>query len=451
MKKILAVCFGLCGASMLSAQEQPDYTTLKAQLKEEILRELDQRDSLVKALSPRPLSKDRFSFSGYGAVNYYKYDTYDSDAYIRDKIDHERLNLYLGYRFNDWISMRSEVEFEHGGTGATMEYDIQEEAGEFEQEIEAGGEVKLEQMYVDFQVRPYFNVRAGRVKLRLNLAQTLDRPISYFTAHKPEMENEILPLGWYENGLQFYGTFAKRFRYEFSFTNGLDATGFSSRNFVKGGHQLRFEMANADAWAYTGRLDYLFGKNKHTFVGVGFYTGNSTPNRPKKDIEKDGRVTLFAAHISYDEGPLRFNTAFVWGNVQNSDLISSANTRISSTLGVKKTAVGKQAIGFAAEVGYNILPLCNYTGEQRLYPFVRYDYYDTMKQVQGLIRKNPKWERSAFTAGVNWFITPAIVAKAHYQWRTLGADYYDLTQRVPVYMGRKMKEDILTIGLAFSF
>ena len=40
MKKILAVCFGLCGVSMLSAQEEPDYTTLKAQLKQEILREL---------------------------------------------------------------------------------------------------------------------------------------------------------------------------------------------------------------------------------------------------------------------------------------------------------------------------------------------------------------------------------------------------------------------------
>ena len=83
MKKILAVCFGLCGVSMLSAQEEPDYTTLKAQLKQEILRELDQRDSLVKALSPSPLSKDRFSFSGYGAVNYYKYGTYDSDPYLK--------------------------------------------------------------------------------------------------------------------------------------------------------------------------------------------------------------------------------------------------------------------------------------------------------------------------------------------------------------------------------
>jgi hypothetical protein len=102
MKKILSICFGLCGVSMLLAQEQPDYTTLKAQLKEEILRELHQKDSLEKAQSSNNLlSWDRFSFSGYGAVNYYKYGTYDTDLDIKDKIDVERLNLYLGYRFND--------------------------------------------------------------------------------------------------------------------------------------------------------------------------------------------------------------------------------------------------------------------------------------------------------------------------------------------------------------
>lgn len=451
MKKILAVCFGLCGASMLSAQEQPDYTTLKAQLKEEILRELDQRDSLVKALSPSPLSKDRFSFSGYGAVNYYKYGTYDSDPYIKDKIDHERLNLYLGYRFNNWISMRSEVEFEHGGTGITMETDIQEEAGEFEREVEAGGEVKLEQMYLDFQLCPYFNVRAGRVKLRLNLAQTLDRPTSYFTTHKPEMENEILPLGWYENGVQFYGTFAERFRYELSVTNGLDATGFSSRNFVKGGHQLRFEMTNANAFAFTGRLDYLFGNNKHTFVGAGFYTGNSTPNRPEDDLFKDGRVTLFTGHLSYDEGSLRFNTAFIWGNVQNSDHISKANAQLPKALGVKRTPVGKEAIGFAAEAGYEILHLFNLNTVQKVYPFLRYDYYDTMRKTQGIILKNPKWERNAFTIGANWFVIPQVVVKAHYQWRTLGAEFIDLKQKIPVYTGRNIKENTFSVGIAFSF
>lgn len=439
MKTIVATLALLGATATCIAQEAPQHTA---------------QDSLLptQASAKPTISWDRFSFSGYGALNYYNYGTYDSDPYIRNKIDPERLNLYIGYRFNQWASMRSEIEFEHGGTGVTTEYDIQEEAGEFETEVEAGGEVKMEQLYIDFHWNLNYGIRVGRVKLRLNLAQILDRPTTYFTAYKPTMENEMLPLGWYENGIQLYGYFLKRFRYELSVTNGLDASGFSSRNFVKGGHQLRFEMANADAFAYSGKIDYFFGKGKHTFAGAGFYVGNTTPNRPKKDINKEGYLMLFTGHLSYNEGPLRFNSALVYGRLQNSDLIAMNNTRLSSTLGVKKTPVGKEALGVSAEVGYDVFHLIkNWNTAQQLYPFVRYEYFDTMHSVRTPIVRNPKWERKAFTAGANWFITPDIVVKAHYEWRTLGADYYDRTQAITKYMGRKMQENTFTAGIAFSF
>ena len=37
--------------------------------------------------------------------------------------DPERLNMYLYYDFSDKIQFKSEIEFEHGGTGATMEFE----------------------------------------------------------------------------------------------------------------------------------------------------------------------------------------------------------------------------------------------------------------------------------------------------------------------------------------
>lgn len=127
MKKTMSIALIISFPLLLKAQEVTDYNSMKETIKQEILQELKQKDSLDKEKEKKSLlSWDKFSFSGYGAVNYYNYGTYDSDSQIRDKIDPERLNLYIGYRFNDWISMRSEVEFEHGGTGATMEYDVQE-------------------------------------------------------------------------------------------------------------------------------------------------------------------------------------------------------------------------------------------------------------------------------------------------------------------------------------
>lgn len=444
MTKKLGVFFFFLSCLTVFSQEkltQEEFEKLKEQIKEELKEEAKKS----------PFNLERFSLSGYGVVNYYNYGQFDTYPDLKDKIDAERLNLYLGYKFNDKISLKTEFEFEHGGTGSTMELDIDKEFGEYEHELEAGGEVKLEQVHLDFKIRPYFNVRLGRMKLHFNLAQNLDRPTEYFTTHRQEMENEILPLGWYENGVQFYGAFFKNFRYELSLTNGLDAAGFSSRNWIKGGHQIRFEMANFQTLAFTGRLDYLFGKNKNTFIGAGLYRNNTTPNRPKTDVIADGNVTALTGHISYNEKHLRFNSVFLWGNLQNSDIITRANSKLSGILGVKKTPVAKEIIGFSFEGGYEILHFFTPSIQQKLYPFIRYEYYDTMKETAGLVVRKPRFEKTAITSGVNWFITEQIVFKAHYQTKTLNDIFIDKTTSPPTNTGRKMKENTFSLGVAFSF
>ena len=89
----------------------------------------------------------KFSLNAYGIVNYHHYD-WDTDSTKRHEFDAERLELYMGYDITPRISVKAEIEFEHGGTGVTKEFDKFEEFGEFETEVEAGGEVKLEQVNV---------------------------------------------------------------------------------------------------------------------------------------------------------------------------------------------------------------------------------------------------------------------------------------------------------------
>lgn len=429
----------------MQAQEKDSLTNrlLKDELKKEILEELKEDKKNL-------LSWDKFTLSGYGAVNYYNYGKYDTDLNIKDKFDAERLNLYLGYRFNDWISLKTEIEFEHGGTGSTIELDTQEEFGEYEREIESGGEVKVEQIYIDFKIRPYFNIRAGRMKLHVNLAQNIDRPTDYFTTYRQEMENEMLPLGWYENGIQFYGTFLKdRFRYELSITNGLDATGFSSRNWIKRGHQQRFEMAVGESLAYAARLDYLFGKNKNTFAGVAAYINDAAANRPKNDLDVSAYVTLFEAHVNYNENYLKFSSVFLYGNLENSNIVSRKNANLSNNLGVKRTPVGKSMIGFSADIGYEVLHFLNLQTNQKLYPFARYEYYDTMHQTEGAVVRKPRWQRSVVTGGINWYIHPQVVFKAHYSSRTLGSEHFDPITSIGT--GKKQKENTFSAGIGFTF
>ena len=55
--------------------------------------------------------------------------------------------IYLGYDFGKGWSVGSEIEFEHGGSGSAIEYEA-DEAIEFEHETEKGGEVELEQFWL---------------------------------------------------------------------------------------------------------------------------------------------------------------------------------------------------------------------------------------------------------------------------------------------------------------
>lgn len=449
---ILLASFSILGINAFAQtpEQSNEKEKLKAEIKKELKEELKAEVKKEIAEENKSLSNwSKFSLRGYGVVNYYNYK-YDTDVNLKDKFDAERLNMYLEYKYNDWINFKSEIEFEHGGTGSTLELDTQEEFGEYEQEIEAGGEVKIEQVHINFAINPAFNVRVGRMKVYFGLAQNLDGPTRYFTTHRQEMENEILPLGWYENGIEFHGTFAKnKLSYHFSITNGLDASGFSSRGWIKDGYQQRFEMSTGEALAFMGRLDYKFGTHKDTYFGVAGYIGDAAANRPKNDMKESAYVSIFEAHVTYNENHLRFNSIFLYGNIENSDIVTAKNANLSNNLGVKRTAVGKNALGYSAEAGYEILHLIKPDSKQMLYPFMRYDYYDTMYDVEGTVVDKPRWERSAITGGFNWFVHPQIVLKVHYQNRRLGSENYNPTTLL--YTGEKQQENTFSTGIGFTF
>ncbi len=441
-KLLLLLVFFYC-QSVFSQNINID--SLKQQIKTELKQELLEGKNSNKRL----LKWRNFSLRGYGAINYYNND-FDTNPNQKDQIDPERLNLYLDYYFTDKFALKTEIEFEHGGTGSTLELEPFEEGGEFEQEIESGGEVKLEQVHIDFKIKPHFNVKAGRFKLQFGLAQNLDTPDEYFTSYRPEMENQLLPLGWYESGINIYGELLKgKIRYFVAFVNGLDGTGFNSQNFIRDGHQTRFELMNAENFATSTRLDYKFGKHKNTFVGFSTYHGNTSGNRPKTDIDVDAYLTLLEGHISYNEHPFRLATTAIWGNLENSDIVSFFNASLSNNLGVRRTPVAGNAFGFSAEVGYDILPhIVSSPKQMMLYPFVRYDFYDTMSDVEQGITDNPRWERNVITGGLNWFIHPQIILKAHYSQRKLGSKHLD--QVTGKQLLNNQLDKIFSIGIGFT-
>jgi hypothetical protein len=360
---------------------------------------------------------NRFGLHGYGVMNYHGF-RWDTDPGRRNAIDMERLVLYPSVRLSGTILAKAELEFEHGGTGTTMEFDRFEEFGEYEAEIEKGGEVVLDQLHVQISLAPAANLRIGRIKLPVGLIASRHEPGEYFTTGRSEMETALIPAPWYENGIEFYGgVLDNSIRFSIDVVNGLDATGFSSAHWIVGGHQTRFEMVNAQNLAIAAGIDVDFSPS--ATAGVSGYYGNSSENRPKPDMSASARVAVGEAHAAWEGMGFRVRAMGLYGTLENADLVSQANRNISNNLNVKRTPVGSAAAGYFVEAGFDVLRLWD-VRHWELTPFLRWESYDSMAKVDGDIFDNPRWERKVFTFGVNCKPIDDLVLKAELSRRRLG-------------------------------
>ncbi|MDE0635356.1 MAG: autotransporter outer membrane beta-barrel domain-containing protein [Candidatus Poribacteria bacterium] len=377
-----------------------------------------------------------FSVSGYGIINYANFD-WELDPNRRAAIDVERFVVAPKYRINDTIHLEAEIEFEHGGTGSTMEFDKFEEFGEFESEIEKGGEVIVEKLAAVFSLQPALNFRVGHIIVPVGLVSKRHRPQNYFTTTRPEAEAHLIPTIWHETGVEIFGALGA-LKYQAQIINGLDSTGFSSRHWIVRGHQLRFETVNAEAPAFVGRLDYMFHEN--TIIGISGYYGDTAANRPKPDVNFDAHVGIVSLHGFYEVNAVKVRGLFLWGALENTDKLSKVNRTLSNNLNVKRTPIGSSALGWYIEAGYDILSFFRTAkaSSHVLDLFARYDYYDTMASVEGLIFDNPRWERTSLTFGVNYHVYPKLVFKSHYSLRQLAQK--DLN-----------KERTFAVGLGFQY
>ncbi|MEZ5661741.1 MAG: hypothetical protein R3E83_25540 [Burkholderiaceae bacterium] len=106
-----------------------------------------------------------WQWSGYGQFDYRRFDFYenaqDLSPETRGELDLRRLVLEPVVRISPKLRFVAEIEFEHGGTGSTVEYEP-EEAGEFELELERGGEVILENAILEYLGTPARRWRVGK-------------------------------------------------------------------------------------------------------------------------------------------------------------------------------------------------------------------------------------------------------------------------------------------------
>lgn len=364
-------------------------------------------------------SVGKLQWSGYGAVNYQRYDFFenaqDRTPERRARTDLERVVLAPRYHFGNGISFHGEIEFEHGGTGSTVEYEA-EEAGEFEAEIEKGGEVVLEYAYLQIERSPALNWRVGEIIVPFGMVNTHHQPSEYFTIERSLAETNLIPSVWHETGVELYGAFGKT-RYQLQAITALDSTGFNGYGFVRNGMQTAFEFRNATSLAYLARVDHSLLPG--VLIGGSVYYGDSSKNRPRRNLASRANVTLAEIHGRWETGPVTVRGQMMMGRVQNADNVTQANfnTFNGAVLGVSRTPVGSRAESYFVEAGYNLFHLIDgYNG--RLDVFARFDAYNTHASTAGSIVPVSRYDRNATTVGLNYKPQPGLVFKAEYSRRT---------------------------------
>lgn len=405
-------------------------------------------------------SFERFRFGGYGEMvaSLKQYDSNrfgglptGADSHQRADISLPRFVLAFDYKFSPRWVLGAEIEMESGGVGVATELEASEN-GEYETEMEKGGEVALEQCHITRLIDRSFNVRAGHMILPVGLTNSHHEPINFFGTSRPEGETTFLPSTWHETGLAVFGTIGRgraTVDYQAMVVAGLNPDGFGRDHWVADGKQGIFEQDNFSCPAYAARLDYRGVKGLRLGVS-GYLCPDPAKNSDKSNkysrytAEGKNTIGIVSADAQYRNRYLTLRACALYGSLAHSDIISSVS--LSNKSGYHSGAMRKvahTALTYGAEIGLNLRSLTSCERCPVLHPFVRYEYFNPQQSAEGQATVDPRCQVSKWQAGVNWYALPNLVVKADYSNRRIG------TSRVFGYSGSYNRENEFSVGIAY--
>lgn len=332
-------------------------------------------------LAPAPLPAQggsNTSIGGYGELHYN-----EPDGSARGQLDFHRFVLYVSHAFSDRVSFQSEVELEH----------TRIEAGEDE-----GGEIAIEQAYLDWKFADAVGLRAGIVLIPMGIINERHEPATFHGVERPNVDRNIIPATWREAGLGVFGNFSEDLRYQAYVVAGMDAEGFSGSGAVRGGRQEGFKSDPSNP-SFTGRLEYMAGAGVR--VGASAFAGRTTTDEA---VAGKGTLTMFSGDAEYGAGNFEARAVGAWGNIADAD-------RINAEYG---NDVGDSFYGFYVEGAYNVLPHIDPGTATELFLFARYESYDTQASVTGFTA-NPAYDRDEVTVGMTLKPEYNVAFKVDYQ------------------------------------
>ena len=335
------------------------------------------------------------SIGGYGH-GYYR----SSSVEGADRTDLYRQIFYVGYKFNDWILLNTEIEFEH----------VDEAFVEF--------------AYLDFLLNEKANVRAGLMLTPMGFVNEVHEPTTYFGNIRPEVEKRIIPTTSRENGVGLYGNLTDNLEYRLYVQNSFAAINKDGSSNIAGSDlrdiRQKGAKAEADDLAVTGRLDWKPWSG--VILGGSFWTGDMGQDKVLYEYENgpgsdnpnplgkpEVGMDLYEVHAQYKRHGLWLRGMFAQAQIDDAGKLSQSIGKDGSVQGDN---VGDTMTGWYAEAGYDILPHVADAPEQALYPWVRYTDLDTQADMPSGYSADPANDRTITEAGVHYMPHPNVAVKA---------------------------------------
>lgn len=333
----------------------------------------------------------------------------------KDEINLERVVLFLGHDFTDWISLHAELELE--------------DAHEFE----------AEQAYLE--VRPFQRTafRGGLLLVPASYVNLTHEPTTFYSVERPDLDLYVVPSTWRELGVSVSGQPLEWLSYELQLNDSLSLVGGSGdlrfgdpgtqgiRGLRQQGEEARFQdIGIAGRVTVTPTLGLS--------VGASFFTGEADQSaklgetdeeeegeeeeerviaraETGEDEEADQIVALPDTRITVLEADARFARAGFDLRAEYAIVLIDDTAALSELLG---SAIGSRQQGFYVEAAYDLLRFVSDT-EQRLMLYYRYSWLDLEDEIPSGFARDPAAEWTIHGVGLAWFPIPQVVAKLDYE------------------------------------
>ncbi|MDD5037293.1 MAG: hypothetical protein PHE55_21410 [Methylococcaceae bacterium] len=327
------------------------------------------------------------SIGGYGESMYTSYT--GNKGKLKNGIDLTRFVMYLGYKFNDWVILNNEIEWEHASTGEGSE---------------EKGEVSVEFSTLDFLLNKHANIRAGLLLTPMGFINEMHEPTTFHGNHRPDVERYIIPSTWREMGAGLFGQITPGLQYRMYAMNGLRASSFSSGNIREGSQG--GSLAVAENFAFAGRLDYQPGFVPGLSMGASTFLGDAGQGDRFLGRKADVFTQLYEGHLQWRYKGLELRALGAWGHIGNAGLLSAA----------KGETIGSSNFGWYAEAAYDVMPLLFKDSTHYLAPFFRFERYDTIASAPKGFDDDKSWDRWIYQGGLTYKPIQNIALKADYRY-----------------------------------